>query len=130
MSWSNLVTSDTLALNGTFATAQVSSSDYEETLEPGETAQVTVSYDPQNSSPTEHCAWQILASPDGTVYDTVPFDGGVIDKDAADPGIQSTTVTGVYGFIVQARLIDTDGTDGGTDTAGATVYIRKNGISV
>lgn len=129
MAWGSTTTSDSLSLGASMATFQASSVDLEVTLNPGERAHVQIDYDPQ-ATPTEHCEWRVLATVDGTNYDDTAFLAGSIDKDASDPNALSFVVEGVYGFKLQARLIDTDGTDGGDDTATATAYVRKDGVSL
>ena len=130
MAWGSVTTSSALTLSGSFQTVQLSGSDMEIALEPGESAQVQLDFNPQGT-PTEWLEWRILASPDGgTTYDTLAFDAGVVDDDT-DPNIISTIIRDIHTFKVQGKLIDTDGTAGGDDTTSAlTVRVRKNGISL
>ena len=130
MAWATLTTSDALTLSSSYQTVQESAADMEVSLNPGETAHLQLKFDPQ-ATPTEWCEWAILASADGgTTYDTIPFDAGVIDDDT-DPNIVTTLLRDVHTFKIQAKLIDTDGTAGGDDTASTlTVLVRKNGIDL
>lgn len=129
MAWGSVTTSSALTLTGSLQTVQESGADMEIELNPGETAHVQFDFNPQGT-PTEVCEWQIQATPDGTNYDTLPFDAGAIDKDT-DPNLQSVIVRDVWGFRVQARLLDTDGTAGGDDTTSTlTVRVIKNGVNV
>jgi hypothetical protein len=130
MAWGAITTTDAKTLTGTMQTLQISSVDVETELNPGERAHVQIEFNPQ-ATPSEHCEWQILATPDGTNYDQTPFYVGTIDKDLADPNLVSVLVEGVWGFIVQARVVDPNGAAGGTDTTStALARIRKDGVSL
>ena len=126
MAWGSVSTSGALDLSGTMQDFDLGNI----TLNPGETAHVQISYNPQGT-PTEFLEWQLLASPDdGTTYDVTVYDGGTLNNDV-DPRQVSVLVSGIRSFKVQARLIDTDGTDGGDDTdAEATLRVRLNGVSL
>lgn len=119
--WTSL-TSDALALTGTFQTVQRGGADMEVEMRPGGVAHVLISYDPE-STPGEFLEWHILTSPDGTNWDTVPWDAGTLGN-TPDPGNISSYVYGPRFFKVEAALIDTDGTPGGDDVGSTlTVYI-------
>jgi hypothetical protein len=70
-----------------------------------------------------------LGSPDGSNYHTTPLVAGTLDF-SADPNAITVVVEGVFGFIVQARPVDTDDTGGGDDTVTAVVRLREDGVNL
>lgn len=130
MVWGAVAESDSLALSGSYQDVQDSAADMIVQLNPGEIAHVQFEYTPDQTSPTEHCEVHILSSPDGSNYDSVPYDSLTLSF-TPDPNLGSTVVRGVRQFKIEAALVDTDGTAGGDDT-GATLVVRvvKNGVNL
>lgn len=129
MAWGSLESSAQLSLTGTHQTVQRSAADWGVTLNPGELAQVVLTYDPQ-ATPTEDCEVLISRTADGTLYESDANALRYVIPREDDPSILSVEVVGVYGFRVRARLIDPDGTAGGDDTATLDVDVRRDGVSV
>jgi len=117
MAWASVETSDALTLSGSYQTVQKSTADWVQNLNPGESCVVTLKFDPQ-TTPTENVLVGFYSSPDdGTTYDSddSPF-MAVLLENGSDPNTRSLTVRGMEQFRLRAKLLNTDGTAGGTDT--------------
>lgn len=136
MAWGTLESSTQLALTGTYQTVQNpgDTGDWELTLNPGELATIMFDYNPE-ATPSENCDIIICATADGTLYESdgeaqreiIEFDNSEND----DPAARGRTIAGEYGFIIRARLRDTDDTAGGDDIGSTLdVDIRKDGVSI
>lgn len=134
MAWGSLLSATQLSLSGSYQTVQRSAADWEITLNPGESAVVTLNYSRDATTPTEDCQVLIQRTADGTTYEGDELAPMVwLDEDDADGSndvILTITVSHVWGFRIRARLRDDDDTAGGDDTATLDVDIVKNGISV
>lgn len=136
MAWGSLLSATQHDLDGASAyeTIQRSAADWEITLNPGELAQVVITYTAE-ATPTEDLDVIIPKTADGTTYES---DGEaerhillLANSEADDPVIRSVTVVGVYGFQVRVRLRDTDDSAGGDDVGSfADVDIRVDGVSI
>ena len=129
MAWGAVVESDSLSLTGSYQDVQDSAADMIVQLNPGEIAHVQFEYNP-GAGPTEHCEVHVLSSPDGTNYDSVPYDAFTLSF-TPDPNLASLTVRGIRQFKIEAALVDTDGSAGGDDS-GSTLIVRviKNGVNL
>lgn len=136
MAWGSLLSATQHDLDGASAyeTIQRSAADWEITLNPGELAQVVITYTPE-ATPTENLQVIIPTTADGTTYES---DGEaqhhlmlLANSEADDPVIRSIIIAGVYGFMVRVRLRDTDDTAGGDDVGSVVdVDIRVDGVSI
>ena len=133
MAWGSVKSLDQRSLDGTYFILEDSAVDYEETLNPGEIAQIVFDYNYTVVTTTEDgwCDILIETTLDGTTYESEDKARRILLTTVDDPDIQSVTVTGVYGFRIKARLRDNDDTAwSGDDTATLDCDIRKDGVSI
>lgn len=126
--WRGKGDSAVLTLSGSFQTIQQDSADLELLLNPAELVQMIFEFNPQASA-TENCEIIIPKTVDASVWET---DGQAdryimlhTNRESDDPARWSREYAGVYGVKIRARLLDTDGTPGGTDTT-STLKIHYN----
>lgn len=136
MSWGTLLNATQHDLDGAtdYETIQRSAADWGITLNPGELAQVVITYTPE-ATPSENLDVILPLTADGATYQS---DGEAqrhiiefANAENDDPAIRSITIAGVYGFMVRVRLRDTDDTVGGDDVGSVVdVDIRVDGVSI
>ncbi len=125
MAWGTSETSTALTLTSSWQTVQRSAADWEITLNPKETANVLLTYNPQ-ASPTDTLEVAITKSPDqGTEWESDEYAFPISMGNTPDPGKIQIEVTGCRTFRIRARLT------GATDTTSTlTVEVEKDGVSV
>ena len=133
MAWASPTGLDQLSLTSSYQIVEDGSVDYEETLNPGEIAQVVFDYNYTVVSSDEDgwCDILIEKTLDGTTYESEDKALRIILTTVDDPDIQSITIAGCYGFRIKARLRDNDDTVWSGDyTATLDTDIRKDGVNI